>query len=247
MPSRPYWRSRMATRWSSSSPTTPPIPKPPKSSDDSPPTGALNVRSGSIVLCPVTENWNHALSRSRGDYLVMIGDDDALLPAFFDDARCGARQASRAGLHYLQRLHVCFSGFDQRADVRHGSGIPISGSAATLCRTPSCPAIPACAGAGHVPVQGALSAEYAADALFTAGGALDPWRNIPRPVSGSFRAESPCSFCRTGSCISRIDSSSSAYRPSLSGTIITGGSSAPARATWASAPPTTGVCPAVSC
>lgn len=32
----------------------------------------------------VTENWNAALAASRGDYLLMIGDDDYLLPSYMD-------------------------------------------------------------------------------------------------------------------------------------------------------------------
>lgn len=32
----------------------------------------------------VTENWNYALSASCGDYILMIGDDDCLLPGFFN-------------------------------------------------------------------------------------------------------------------------------------------------------------------
>lgn len=40
------------------------------------------VRLEQIVT--VTENWNHALEVSRGDYLVMIGDDDCVLPRFFE-------------------------------------------------------------------------------------------------------------------------------------------------------------------
>jgi glycosyltransferase involved in cell wall biosynthesis len=31
---------------------------------------------------PVTENWNRALALSAGDYVVMLGDDDALLPGY---------------------------------------------------------------------------------------------------------------------------------------------------------------------
>jgi glycosyltransferase involved in cell wall biosynthesis len=36
---------------------------------------------------PVTENWNNALRHSRGDYVVMLGDDDALLPGYLSDMR----------------------------------------------------------------------------------------------------------------------------------------------------------------
>lgn len=32
---------------------------------------------------PVTENWNYALQHSVGDYIVMLGDDDGLLPGYF--------------------------------------------------------------------------------------------------------------------------------------------------------------------
>jgi glycosyltransferase involved in cell wall biosynthesis len=38
------------------------------------------VRTDGFV--PVTENWNNALRHSRGDYVVMLGDDDALLPGY---------------------------------------------------------------------------------------------------------------------------------------------------------------------
>jgi glycosyltransferase involved in cell wall biosynthesis len=31
----------------------------------------------------VTENWNHALEKSSGDYLIMLGDDDCLLKNYF--------------------------------------------------------------------------------------------------------------------------------------------------------------------
>jgi glycosyltransferase involved in cell wall biosynthesis len=34
-------------------------------------------------LIPVTDNWNNALSHSDGDYVVMLGDDDGLLPGYF--------------------------------------------------------------------------------------------------------------------------------------------------------------------
>jgi glycosyltransferase involved in cell wall biosynthesis len=32
---------------------------------------------------PVTENWNNAHERSSGDYVIMLGDDDGLLPGYF--------------------------------------------------------------------------------------------------------------------------------------------------------------------
>ncbi len=38
------------------------------------------VRTASFV--PVTENWNTALAHSTGEHVVMLGDDDGLLPGF---------------------------------------------------------------------------------------------------------------------------------------------------------------------
>ena len=37
----------------------------------------------SKTVVSVTENWNNALNKSSGDYVLMIGDDDYLLPGFF--------------------------------------------------------------------------------------------------------------------------------------------------------------------
>ena len=39
-------------------------------------------RTDSVVS--VTDNWNNALKKSSGDYVLMIGDDDFLLPGYFD-------------------------------------------------------------------------------------------------------------------------------------------------------------------
>ena len=39
------------------------------------------VRTSTFV--PVTENWNNALQHSDGAYVVMLGDDDGLLPDYF--------------------------------------------------------------------------------------------------------------------------------------------------------------------
>jgi glycosyltransferase involved in cell wall biosynthesis len=40
------------------------------------------IRQDAVIS--VTENWNRALEASNGDYLVMIGDDDCLMPGFFE-------------------------------------------------------------------------------------------------------------------------------------------------------------------
>ena len=39
-------------------------------------------RTDSVV--DVTDNWNNALKKSSGDYVLMMGDDDFLLPGYFD-------------------------------------------------------------------------------------------------------------------------------------------------------------------
>lgn len=39
------------------------------------------VRTAAFV--PVTDNWNNALHHSSGDFVVMLGDDDGLLPQYF--------------------------------------------------------------------------------------------------------------------------------------------------------------------
>lgn len=42
------------------------------------------IRSEQTVS--VTENWNRSLNAARGRYFIMLGDDDALAPGFFDNA-----------------------------------------------------------------------------------------------------------------------------------------------------------------
>jgi len=39
------------------------------------------VRTETFI--PVTENWNHALQYATGDYVLMLGDDDAIMPGYF--------------------------------------------------------------------------------------------------------------------------------------------------------------------
>lgn len=34
-------------------------------------------------VIPVTDNWNFSLEKAGGDYFIMLGDDDALLPGYF--------------------------------------------------------------------------------------------------------------------------------------------------------------------
>jgi glycosyltransferase involved in cell wall biosynthesis len=39
------------------------------------------------AFLPVTDSWNHALQYATGDYVVMLGDDDGLLPGYFRTLR----------------------------------------------------------------------------------------------------------------------------------------------------------------
>lgn len=39
------------------------------------------IRTKSFI--PVTDNWNNALTSCTGDYIVMLGDDDGLMPGYF--------------------------------------------------------------------------------------------------------------------------------------------------------------------
>ena len=45
----------------------------------------IYVRSEESI--PVTDNWNLALFHCTGDYIIMLGDDDGLLPNYFSYAR----------------------------------------------------------------------------------------------------------------------------------------------------------------
>lgn len=42
-------------------------------------------RTDSFV--PVTDNWNNALGKSSGDYVIMLGDDDCLMKGFFNTVK----------------------------------------------------------------------------------------------------------------------------------------------------------------
>ncbi len=58
---------------------------------------------------PVTENWKHALSLATGDYVLMLGDDDALSPHFCDIV---LPQLLEHGpeIAYLAAFHYCYPG-----------------------------------------------------------------------------------------------------------------------------------------
>ena len=61
-------------------------------------------------LVPVTENWNVALERARGDYLIMLGDDDALVPGCLARLDALAREWREPEVIYMQALQYAYPG-----------------------------------------------------------------------------------------------------------------------------------------
>src|SRR3954470_23556514 len=66
------------------------------------------VRTDSFV--PVTENWNNALRHSTGEYFVMLGDDDALLPGYFSAMRKHLEQFSGPDAVYTSAMLYAYPG-----------------------------------------------------------------------------------------------------------------------------------------
>jgi glycosyltransferase involved in cell wall biosynthesis len=66
------------------------------------------VRTSSFV--PVTENWNNALRNSDGDYVVMLGDDDGLLPGYFSTLLKSLEQFPDPDFVYVSALFYAYPG-----------------------------------------------------------------------------------------------------------------------------------------
>jgi len=64
---------------------------------------------------PVTENWNAALELSTGDYVLMLGDDDGLLPDFLPRMTELLESFSNPDLVYLGSLLYTYPGVDPSA------------------------------------------------------------------------------------------------------------------------------------
>ncbi|HEU5002994.1 MAG TPA: CmcI family methyltransferase [Actinomycetota bacterium] len=62
------------------------------------------------VGVPVTENWNRALAQARGEYAVMLGDDDALAPGYFVSMTALIEQFSRPSVVYCGAYHYAYPG-----------------------------------------------------------------------------------------------------------------------------------------
>ncbi len=59
---------------------------------------------------PVTENWNRALEHSNGDYVIMLGDDDALLGSYFSRVRRLITEFERPQVVYHNALVYAYPG-----------------------------------------------------------------------------------------------------------------------------------------
>jgi hypothetical protein len=58
----------------------------------------------------VTENWNNALEHSSGDYVIMLGDDDALLSTYFSRTRKLIAEFDRPQVVYHNALVYAYPG-----------------------------------------------------------------------------------------------------------------------------------------
>jgi glycosyltransferase involved in cell wall biosynthesis len=73
----------------------------------------------------VTENWNNALTLACGDYVLMLGDDDALTPWFASHVTRLLDSAREPDIVYFASYHYCYPGVMPRepkgylADVRN--------------------------------------------------------------------------------------------------------------------------------
>jgi glycosyltransferase involved in cell wall biosynthesis len=66
--------------------------------------------SRTASLLPVTDNWNRALERSSGDYLIMLGDDDALLPGCLRTGRAVIERFGQPDAIYTEALQYAYPG-----------------------------------------------------------------------------------------------------------------------------------------
>src|SRR5262249_33692486 len=66
------------------------------------------IRSDTPI--PVTENWNRAMDASSGDHVVMLGDDDGLVPGYFERLLKAIDQLKNPDFIYHGAYHFAFPG-----------------------------------------------------------------------------------------------------------------------------------------
>ena len=57
---------------------------------------------------PVTDNWNRALGAASGDYIVMLGDDDGLVPDYFERCHEVLKNLNEPDFLYHGAYHYVF-------------------------------------------------------------------------------------------------------------------------------------------
>ncbi|MBC8074612.1 MAG: glycosyltransferase family 2 protein [Chloroflexales bacterium] len=58
----------------------------------------------------VTENWNNAINKSSGDYVVMLGDDDGLMPGYFSTLKLLIERHAHPDLVYTGAYLYAYPG-----------------------------------------------------------------------------------------------------------------------------------------
>jgi glycosyltransferase involved in cell wall biosynthesis len=59
-------------------------------------------------FCPVTENWNNAIEKATGDYVIMLGDDDCLLDGYFSKCLSLLEQHNFPDMMYNSALNYVY-------------------------------------------------------------------------------------------------------------------------------------------
>jgi glycosyltransferase involved in cell wall biosynthesis len=68
---------------------------------------------------PVTDNWNAVLAEARGDYLLQIGDDDYLLPGYFEQVDAALRESGDPECLTYNGYAFAFPGFAGSESARY--------------------------------------------------------------------------------------------------------------------------------
>lgn len=68
------------------------------------------VYTRSETALPVTENWNRALNASSGEFIIMLGDDDGLVPGYFDRMLGAISALDGPDFIYHGAYHFAFPG-----------------------------------------------------------------------------------------------------------------------------------------
>lgn len=66
------------------------------------------IYSKSLTPVSVTQNWNNALNLSSGDYILMLGDDDALAPGFIREVLHLIEEMGSPDILFYAAYHYCY-------------------------------------------------------------------------------------------------------------------------------------------